>query len=216
MLIRVQTPDGQFRVEVEDTWTLIDFKRAVEKACNVRTWDQEFSRDIGGRQKIPDDGRSLRSLNVTCVCNPSSRNSEPNAVVLMLFSAAARRHGEQLYLNDLSKSVAVYSAPSSTVEPDVLPARAPPGKVQARVAAVAMQPQADALRETTSPPIDPLSAPAASPSSPVVQEERRRERKMAPMARRGAPPPMVTQSSSASGAAGSAPQLEESHWEMDM
>ena len=74
MLIRVQTPDGQFRVEVEDTWTLIDFKRAVEKASNVRTWDQEFSRDIGGRQKIPDDGRSLRSLNVTCVSKPSLMN----------------------------------------------------------------------------------------------------------------------------------------------
>ena len=63
----------------------------------------------------------------------------------MLLCRAARRHGEQLYLNDLSKSVAVYSAPSSTVERDVAPARAPPGKVQARVAPVAMQPQAAAL-----------------------------------------------------------------------
>ena len=86
MLIRVQTPDGQFRVEVEDTWTLTDFKRAVEKACNVRTWDQEFSRDIGGRQKIPDDGRSLRSLNVTCVCNSSTRNGEPNPVFLCCYA----------------------------------------------------------------------------------------------------------------------------------
>ena len=132
----------------------------------------------------------------------------------MLLCAAARRHGEQLYLNDLSKSVAVYSAPSLEVERDVAPARAPPGKVQARVAPVALQPQGDALRETTSPPIDPLSAPAASPSSSVVQEERRRERKMAPMARRGAPPPMVAQPSSAPSVAGS--QSEESHWEMDM
>lgn len=90
MLIRVQTPDGQFRVEVQDTWTLIDFKRAVEKACNVRTWDQEFSRDIGGRQKIPDDGRSLRSLNVTCVCAtpPGLLNDHSCRLTLLCVAAA--------------------------------------------------------------------------------------------------------------------------------
>ena len=90
MLIRVQTPDGQFRVEVQDTWTLVDFKRAVEKACNVRTWDQEFSRDIAGRQKIPDDGRSLRSLNVTCVCNPSHppQQRQLRCLILLCVDAA--------------------------------------------------------------------------------------------------------------------------------
>ena len=30
MLVRVQTPDGQVRVEVQDSWTLADFKRAVD------------------------------------------------------------------------------------------------------------------------------------------------------------------------------------------
>jgi hypothetical protein len=65
-IVRVQTADGQFRVECEETATLSDFKTQVQEQSAVRTWDQQFSRDGTARQLIPDDGRSLRSLNITC------------------------------------------------------------------------------------------------------------------------------------------------------
>jgi hypothetical protein len=227
MLVRVQTPDGQVRVEVQDSWTLADFKRAVEKACAVQTWDQEFSRDIAGRQKIPDDGRSLRSLNVTCVlcsaacARPAAasrrvprQRSLGRALRLTTMHAAVRRHGEQLYLNDLSKSVAVYTAEPAAGAPAAAAAAAaaaPRARPRVAPAAAPLRPQADAARETTSPPIDPRSAPAASPLSASVQGERRRERKMAPMPRMGAPPPMAAAPAGAGGGAEVA-----ADWEMDM
>ena len=185
MLIRVQTPDGQKRVEVPDACTFDEFKRAVESACGVRTWDQAFSRDIGGRQKIPDDGRSLRSLNVT--------------------------HGEQLYLSDLSKSLAVYTAPADGAPAtDAAPTAAPRGGGAPATAAPQRPPAGGAARATTSPPIDPLSAPA--PSGPLAaatepaEQERRPERKMAPMRRLGGAPPSMAREQPAA-----APE-----WEMDM
>ena len=67
MIVRVQTPDGQFRVEVAETCDMPVLKAALEQACGVRTWDQALSRDIAGKQKIPEDGRSLRAMNVKCV-----------------------------------------------------------------------------------------------------------------------------------------------------
>ena len=67
IIIRVQTADGQLRLEVTAESDLTVLKRMIEQACGVRTWDQALSRDIAGRQKIPDDGRSLRAMNVTCV-----------------------------------------------------------------------------------------------------------------------------------------------------
>jgi|EP01049_Picozoa_sp_SAG25_P000542 hypothetical protein len=69
MIVRVQTPDGQLRLEVSDDNDLSALKQAVEEACAVRTWDQQFSRDISGRRGVPDDGRSLRALNVTCAAS---------------------------------------------------------------------------------------------------------------------------------------------------
>ena len=69
-IIRVQTVDGQSRIECADTNTLADFKGLVQQQCGIRTWDQQYSRDPKGRQPIPDDGRSLRSLNITCAVIP--------------------------------------------------------------------------------------------------------------------------------------------------
>ena len=125
-----------------------------------------------------------------------------------------RRHGEQLYLSDLSKSVAVYTAPVAAEAPATAAVVAKP-RAQPRVAPP-LRPQVDAARETTSPPIDPLSAPAAqaSPVSAGAAEqeaaERRRDRKLAAPMRKmgGGPPPMAAPTPAAAGGA--------ADWEMDM